>query len=682
VDIPPEAPDEIGRMARTLSLFRDSISERARLQAETEQQRRTIETAIETISEGFALFDGDDRLVLANSRYRALFPGLGDIFTHGRPFPEIAEASLRRGLAEIGDMRPEEWLGRRLAQHRNPHGFLEQHYADGRWVRISEKKTPDEGTVAVFTDITELKQRHAELEAARQQAEIANEAKSQFVANMSHELRTPLNAIIGYSEMLIEEAEDLGHQGYISDLDKIRIAGRHLLCLINEILDFSKIEAGKMDVLIERIDLADLLSQVGSTVAPLVAKNHNVLRVEAAPDLGEIVSDQTKIRQNLFNLLSNACKFTDHGEIVMRARRFTEADGADWIEFRVSDTGIGMTPEQKARLFQAFTQADASTSRTFGGTGLGLAITRHFCQMLGGTIDVESEYGKGSVFTILLPAVAPQPERREALPQAVPAESAGTVLVVDDESAARDALTQSLIAEGYRVVTASGGREGLALAEEARPDAIILDIIMPDLDGWAVLRSLKSDPELCRIPVILVTVLGDRDMGLALGAAEHMTKPIDPQELLRVLARVHRGEDEPDVLIVDDDIGTREVLRRVLRREGWAVREAVNGAEGLRELSAARPAVILLDLMMPEMNGFEMLRALRADPGWRDIPVVIITSKDLTRDELEWLRSNAMDVFQKGAYGRAELIEALRGMVEAARSSDPRCGSPEPMQAE
>ena len=667
VAIPPMGDDEVGRMAQTLGLLKDSYAERERLQAEADTHRRTIETAIETISEGFLLFDADDRLVVANSRYRTLFPAVADLLTPGRSFREIVEAIVARGVADTGGMAAGDWIEQRIAQHRHPGAVVEQRYSDGSWVRISERRTPDAGIVGVFTDVTELKQRQSELEEAKGQADEANKAKSQFLANMSHELRTPLNAIIGYSEMLIEEANEIEQSGISGDLGKIRNAGKHLLGLINDILDFSKIEAGKMEVLIETVDVAALLDEVQATISPLVDKNRNTLTIVAAPDLGVIQSDQTKLRQNLFNLLSNACKFTKDGEITLTVERFPQSQD-EWIRFVVADSGIGMSPEQTGRLFQAFSQADAATTRNFGGTGLGLAITRHFCRMLGGDVTVESALGEGSRFVMTLPVVvAGGHDDAEGMVEETIGSPRATILVIDDERPARDLVTDALSAEGYATITAPGGRDGLRLARERHPDAIILDVIMPDVDGWSVLRTLKADPEVADIPVILVTMLGDREMGLALGAVDHLTKPIVARDLIGVLARVQRSDGATDVLVVDDDDGTRDVLRRTLVREGWTVREAANGAQGLEQVAGSKPAIILLDLMMPEMNGFEMLQALRQNPAWIDIPVVIITSKDLSNEERDWLRGHTMDVFQKGAYGRTELIGAIRQMVETAR---------------
>jgi signal transduction histidine kinase/CheY-like chemotaxis protein len=517
-----------------------------------------------------------------------------------------------------------------------------------------------------------VQQRTGELAAARDEAVRASQAKSDFLASMSHELRTPLNAIIGIAELLRDDAEDLGQSDLLEPLERIHGAGNHLLKLINGILDLSKVEAGKMDVFVEEFDVAAMLAEVEAVVRPLMAKNANMLEVRCAPDVGTMRSDQTKLRQNLFNLVSNAAKFTKQGRITLDVRRSPGKDDGEWLEFRVSDTGIGMTPAQIAKLFQAFGQADASTTRNYGGTGLGLAITRHFCRMLGGDVTVESEHGRGSTFTLTLPAdhdervgLRVEGAAPGVVVAGIPAGRAGTVLVIDDEQAVHALLERELAGKGYRVVHAAGGREGLRLAREARPDAITLDVIMPEFDGWAVLRELKADPELREIPVVLVTILGDREMGYALGAADYLIKPIDTGALLRVLGRFRTAEGRAEVLVVDDDAATRDVLRRTLAREGWTVAEAQDGYEALAllERSTPPPAVVVLDLIMPGMDGFQVLEAIRRSEAWRGVPVVVVTAKDLTRDELVWLRTNAEEVFQKSSYKRPELIAVVHDLI-------------------
>ena len=529
----------------------------------------------------------------------------------------------------------------------------------GELARMFNKMTAD-----LKRSFETISERTAEAVAARDEALQANRAKSDFLASMSHELRTPLNAIIGYSEMLQEEAEDLGQERFLPDLIKIREAGKHLFSLINDVLDLSKIEAGKMDLLVEDFEVADLIDQVHSVIEPLIAKNANVLEVICASDLGTMRSDQTKLRQSLLNLLSNAAKFTEGGRITLAARRMTDGDG-ERLQFVVSDTGIGMSPEQLGRLFQAFSQARSSTSRDYGGTGLGLAITRHFCRLLGGDVTVESSPAQGSTFTMTLPAVCPAARLEIATSLARPrrAGALGTILIIDDEQPAHELLERELVGAGYDILHAAGGREGLKLAKQARPDVITLDIIMPDLDGWSVLKALKADPELCDIPVVLVTIMRDRDLGFALGAADYITKPLDREVLMRVVGRHVRGDGRAQVLVVDDDAKTRDMLRRTLQKAGWTVAEAANGSEAIEALERAKPALVLLDLMMPGMDGFEVLERLHGDETWRDVPVIIVTAKDLTREDIDRLNGRVIKVLQKGTYQRRDLVRDVRAVI-------------------
>ncbi|HEX8409721.1 MAG TPA: response regulator [Thermoanaerobaculia bacterium] len=539
--------------------------------------------------------------------------------------------------------------------------------------------------VLAMEDVTERRRAEGEVAKAKEAAEAANRTKSLFLANMSHELRTPLNAIVGYSEMLQEEASERNLQDFGADLAKISTAGKHLLGLINDILDLSKIEAGKMELRLESFDITSLIAEVASTLEMQVAKNGNTLEIVCSPDIGVMRGDLGKVRQGLFNLVSNAAKFTHDGKVKVEAEREV-MDGGDWIVFRVSDTGIGLSATQLVRLFQPFTQADASTTRKFGGTGLGLALTRRFCQMMSGDVTVQSVPGAGSVFTIKLPATLSDPaaeaaelldDRREpahavllpVIPIEGPMPAIHTcVLVIDDDPLQRDLMQRHLRKEGYTVHTAAGGVDGLRLARQLLPAAITLDVMMPDMDGWSVLAALKSDPTLSDVPVIMLTMVDDPVRGFTLGASDYATKPVDRRRLSQILRKYTCIDPPCPVLVVDDDLAARELTRRMLEKDGWAVSEASNGVEALESIERERPRLIFLDLMMPEMDGFTLAAEVRRHPEWRSIPIIVMTSLDLTNDDRRRLQGHVETILRKRGDSQDSVLAHVRELLAGSKA--------------
>ncbi len=545
-------------------------------------------------------------------------------------------------------------------------------YVDAAHRRDSAEEGFLRAAADILAGVIERRRIVEQLRQATRAADAANRAKSTFLANMSHELRTPLNAIIGYSEMLQEDAEDAGQAELVPDLQKIQSAGRHLLELINAVLDLSKVEAGRMDLYLEEFEVAGVIEDVAAVVRPLVARNANTLDTRCDAQAGRMIGDLTKLRQALLNLLSNACKFTERGTIALLASRAAarEGESGDRLVFAVRDTGIGMTPEQLARIFQPFTQADAGTSRQFGGTGLGLTITERFCRLMGGEISVESAPGVGTTFTMRLPAdvsAARQPAARPAaLGQAPPPasfEGGMRLLVIDDEANARDLMQRYLAKEGFSVVTAASGQEGLQLARALHPDAITLDVLMPGMDGWAVLRTLKADARVADIPVIMLSMVDSQNLGYALGAVEYLTKPVDRERLLAVLDKYRRADAPGTALVVEDDRAVRRLVRRRLEKERWTVAEAENGRVALDWLDRHRADVILLDLMMPEMDGFEFVERWRAREGWRSTPILVVTAKELTDEDRLRLDGYVQKIVRKGGHGHEEFMNEVRDLV-------------------
>jgi adenylate cyclase len=497
---------------------------------------------------------------------------------------------------------------------------------------------------------------------------MASQHKSQFLASMSHELRTPLNAIIGLTEMMVTNAARFGTEKAAEPLRRVHRAGSHLLGLINQVLDLSKIEAGKLELSPETVTLAPLIDEVIGTARQLAEQNKNRLVVESLENLGSLTVDPMRLRQILLNLLSNACKFTKQGNVTLRVRKVV--DGRNWIEFAVADTGIGMTPEQQAKLFEEFTQADSSTARQYGGTGLGLAITRKLARMMGGDVTVTSEPGKGSVFTVRLPGSADGPAMSSAGSNGSRRTSTDCVLVIDDDATARELISDHLKAEGFRVVGAAGGLEGLKLAKELRPTVITLDVMMPDLDGWSVMAALRQDAELAEIPVIMVTIVDEHRRGIALGAAGYLTKPIDRERLHRLIGRFRASTPPARVLLVEDDPIQRDRVGTWLADQQWIVQEAANGREALARLQEEVPDVILLDLMMPEMDGFAVVAAMQKEARWRNIPVIVITARDLNANDRERLNSGVQSILVKEMFRPAELVERIRQLVHTNPEAD------------
>jgi signal transduction histidine kinase/CheY-like chemotaxis protein len=543
-------------------------------------------------------------------------------------------------------------------------------------MRVTVPAEPDisgifEGFNALMADMQDRDDRLAraidDLKAARDQAEAANVAKSQFLSNMSHELRTPLNAIIAYADLVQEDLEAQGESQMVDDVRIIASSSRHLLHLINDILDFAKIEAGKAVLDLHAFDVSVLINEVAAVLEPLAVKQGNKLHLQLDTSLGEVVLDSVKLKQSLLNLGGNACKFTKGGHVVISAR----ADEANNVIIAVSDTGIGMTDLQVDGLFQPFNQGDASTTRKFGGTGLGLTITRQFVEMMQGRIDVSSVPEVGTTFTITLPQRVEDGAIIVANPDAAVETNAGEriALIIDDEPTARDVIARWLHPHGYTVRTAENGQEGLAKARSLKPSIILLDIGMPQVDGWDVLRALREDSELSNIPTIVTTIDDRRRLGLELGATEYLRKPLDRDQLLDIV-NTYCEKAIGRVLLVEDDPTTADLYLRGLRQAGYHVTHAADGQLAIDAMVAESPFdLVIADLMMPNVDGFELINGLQNRPDLHNLPVLVITAKNLDRGDHDRLAGKVERILPKTGLSPRQIVQAVQESMISSRKA-------------
>jgi signal transduction histidine kinase/DNA-binding response OmpR family regulator/CHASE3 domain sensor protein len=532
----------------------------------------------------------------------------------------------------------------------------------------------------------EIAQRNEELDTKNKEIEKAYKVKSDFLSSMSHELRTPLNSIIGFSSVLLGPSGDPLTPDQRMALEKVLKNGKHLLQLINDILDISKLESGRMMLSVESEDIATLLSNCILIVEPLVQSKHLTITQDFAPDLPTLSTDIVKVRQILVNLLSNAAKFTETGGISIKATR----QPSDMISIAVKDTGIGIAEKDYSKVFEEFQQVDSSNTRKYKGTGLGMPIAKKLARMLGGDLFLESVVGKGSTFTLTIPAKLPQylidaqaqpapavmrpepakPRPAPVIPLAIPKAAPGQVqiLSIDDDPDVIEILRQYLVPEGYSIVGALSGDEGIALAESVQPSLITLDIMMPRKDGWQTLRELKQNPKTKDIPVIIHSIVDNRPLALSLGAVDVMTKPTDPKRLLTLVQKYYQSGDQY-ILLVDDNLDFALACKNLLKQDGFNVKIATRGEEAIKILNESVPSLMLLDLIMPGMNGFAVIKELQKKEEWKKIPIVVLTGKTLTDADVKELDPYVADYLMKDSFTTAAISNAIRKIINVVPSS-------------
>ena len=664
-------------------LFRSQKAEE-----QIKQTEQKMSDALNSMPHGITMWDENDNLSFANDFAKNIQKGAGMTFDLGISYKEYTQRQKKNKFLKFENEDAENEYYNNVVENRKKVtgevSVLTPEFYNGTFWNATSTRLNDGGLFSIFTNITELKKREeelnktiSELDIAREKADAANQTKSQFLANMSHELRTPLNAIIGLTEMLKEDAADDGLDDFEEPLDRVFNAGKHLLTLINDVLDLSKIEAGRVELFNETFELKQILDDVMKTSSPLAQKNENELIIDYKSEIDFVTADQTRVKQVVLNLISNACKFTEKGKITVGVNKILR-EGGDLISIDVSDTGIGMSDEQMSRLFNSFVQADSSTTRKYGGTGLGLTISKQLAKLMGGDVVVNSELGKGTTFTATFLAdfigasesfKNLNKETGSLIENVISLENSSgkTILIIDDDPTVSELMKRQLSKEGYQVIIAPNGKDGIRLARELKPDAITLDILMPEMDGWSVLRTLKADPEVSNIPVIMASILDEKNKGFSLGAADFLSKPIQKEYLMKSIRNLTGDKENLKICIIEDDESLRFTIKEILEKQNVEIIEAENGKVGMSLLhkEEIKPDLILLDLMMPVMNGFEFLKSIR-ETDLNSIPILVLTGADLSEDEKSFLSGEVQRILEKSEDTLSSIVSEVGNVIKAS----------------